>query len=667
MGDWEAFRRAIMPSLEASLQRSFAQFREELRKAQEASSAFEKYGLVPCDVVVGGASVGLPGQSRRLFDDSNFEALFRGENRIDRLDARWADRFIEKEITRLVKDAGEPRMEKVTSAAEVLKLAGRRGDLDVVKDYGVDEKLSKTLDITSKMAIGAALEALHDAGIPLVRETIVTKSGKQLPGGWVLPAHMQDDTGIIFASAFPGYDNFVQEISRHVARKYAKVTIDELDALYHELLDVVPPERKSQVSRFYAKHAHKLHEIAGDEEKIAGFNRHFLFAVLSLGHAELAELIHARGPNTQINAACSSSTQAVAIAEDWLRTGRCRRVVVVGADDVTSEHMLEWIGSGFLASGAATTAPSVEEGALPFDRRRHGMIIGSGAVGLVLERREDVEERGMVPVARVLATRVANSAYHGSRLHVDHIAGEARRLIETAARRAGTTPEEMGAKTIFVSHETYTPARGGSASAEAAAMRHAFGASATKVLVTNTKGFTGHAMGAGLEDALAVKALQFNKVPPIANLREIDPDFADLTLSRGGAHDRRYAMRFSAGFGSQLALAVFEKMADGAQRVSDAGRYQAFLDRCAGTSGAKAERVGRVLRITNVQSTPAMHTAALVRAPEPAPVPVPVVADAPLPFTAEPRGGAGSARGSPEGLREAPAAPRAPAVSGAQV
>ncbi|HVM45716.1 MAG TPA: acyltransferase domain-containing protein, partial [Candidatus Thermoplasmatota archaeon] len=410
MGDWEAFRRAIMPSLEASLQQSFAQFRDELRKAQEAASAFEKYGLVPCDVVVGGASMGLPGQSRRLFDDGNFEALFRGENRIDRLDARWAEKFLEKDIVRLVKDAGEPRMEKVQSAAEVLKLAGRKGDLDVVKEYGVDEKLSKTLDITSKMAIAAALEALHDAGIPLVRETIVTKSGKKLPGGWVLPAHMQDETGIVFASAFPGYDNFVQEVSRHVARKYARATLTELDALYHELLDVVPPERKSQVSRFYAQHAHKLHELAGDEEKLAGFNRHFLFAVLSLGHAELAELIHARGPNTQVNAACSSSTQAIAIAEDWLRTGRCRRVIVVGADDVTSEHMLEWIGSGFLASGAATTAPSVEEGALPFDRRRHGMIIGSGAVGLVVERREDVEARGMVPVARVLATRVANSA-----------------------------------------------------------------------------------------------------------------------------------------------------------------------------------------------------------------------------------------------------------------
>ena len=48
--------------------------------------------------------------------------------------------------------------------------------------------------------------------------------------------------------------------------------------------------------------------------------------------AKFAELIGARGPNTQINAACASTTQAVGLAEDWIRAGRCRRVVVVSGD-----------------------------------------------------------------------------------------------------------------------------------------------------------------------------------------------------------------------------------------------------------------------------------------------------------------------------------------------
>src|SRR5207247_1071138 len=148
-----------------------------------------------------------------------------------------------------------------------------------------------------------------------------------------------------------------------------------------------------------------------------------------------------RGPNTQVNAACASTTQAIGIAEDWIRTGRCRRVLVVGADDVTSDDMFEWIGAGFLASGAATTTADVKQAALPFDKRRHGMIVGMGAVGLVVEAEPECTKRGMRPIARLLGTKVSNSAFHGSRLDVDHIAGEMRSLLASAGRKYGITPE----------------------------------------------------------------------------------------------------------------------------------------------------------------------------------------------------------------------------------
>ena len=49
------------------------------------------------------------------------------------------------------------------------------------------------------------------------------------------------------------------------------------------------------------------------------FFRRFLFKCLSMGHSQFAEIIGARGPNTQVNAACSSTTQALALAQDWIR------------------------------------------------------------------------------------------------------------------------------------------------------------------------------------------------------------------------------------------------------------------------------------------------------------------------------------------------------------
>ena len=53
---------------------------------------------------------------------------------------------------------------------------------------------------------------------------------------------------------------------------------------------------------------------------------------------------------------------------------------------------------------------------------------------------------------------------------------------------------------VFISHETYTPARGGSAAAEINALRYVFKEAAPNIIISNTKGFTGHAMGAGIED-----------------------------------------------------------------------------------------------------------------------------------------------------------------------
>ena len=75
------------------------------------------------------------------------------------------------------------------------------------------------------------------------------------------------------------------------------------------------------------------------------FDRRFVFRVLSMGHSQFAEYIGARGPNTHVNAACATTTHAVSIAEDWIRAGRCRRVIVIAGDDVTNPTLISWIGS----------------------------------------------------------------------------------------------------------------------------------------------------------------------------------------------------------------------------------------------------------------------------------------------------------------------------------
>ena len=152
------------------------------------------------------------------------------------------------------------------------------------------------------------------------------------------------------------------------------------------------------------------------------------------------------------------------------------------------------------------------------------------------------------------------------------------------AEARGVRREEIAGETVFVSHETYTPARGGSAAAEIHALRQVFGESADRIVIANVKGFTGHPMGVGLEDVLAVKALETGIVPAVPNFRDPDPELGTLNLSQGGAYPVRYALRLAAGFGSQISMTLLRwtPVADGRRRSPDELGYEyRIVDRAA--------------------------------------------------------------------------------------
>ena len=64
-------------------------------------------------------------------------------------------------------------------------------------------------------------------------------------------------------------------------------------------------------------------------------------------------------------------------------------------------------------------------------------------------------------------------------------------------------------------------------------------------------------MGVSFEDVTAVEVLMRQVVPPIVNYKDKDEYLGDLKLSKGGSYACRYAMRFAAGFGSQVAFALY--------------------------------------------------------------------------------------------------------------
>jgi len=500
-------------------------------------------------IVVSGTALGLPGLDDP-FAREHFDRLLQGETLFEPVPDPLRERMAAQRVVRLVKnDRGEPTLAAVDRTDQVIRLAARSRGVRLVEDYGVPPDLDATFDTTTRLGLAAALEALRDAGLPLCEVRRNTRNGGSIAAGWRLPESVGRETGVIFASAFPGYDRFAREIESRAA--------------------------------------------GGDDRP---FSRTYLLEVLAVGHARIASFVGALGPNLQVNAACASTSVALATAEDWIRAGRCRRVLVVGADDVTGDTLLPWIGAGFLATGAAATDERPEDAALPFDRRRHGMLLGMGAVALVVETAEAAAARGVTPLAEILASRCANSAGHPLRLDPDHVAATVEDLVADAERRHGLSRKAIAGRCLFMSHETYTPARGGSASAEIAALRRTFGDDAGRILVANTKGFTGHPMGAGIEDAVALAALVRGEVPPIPNLREPDPELGDLHLSRGGRHELDYVLRLAAGFGSQVACTLYRRIADRLDGRIDHATHAAWLARVAGLDRPTLRVVHRTLR-----------------------------------------------------------------------
>jgi acyl transferase domain-containing protein/acyl carrier protein/NAD(P)-dependent dehydrogenase (short-subunit alcohol dehydrogenase family) len=551
-------------------------------------------------VVISGTGLGLPGAGKPVMDEQNALRILHGEQFIDLIPERFRRQMLARNITRVVKsEDGSGSFETLTEPDEVIRLAGRPGPFNLSEEYGVPAKLVEALDSTTQLAMAAGLDALREAGIPLVQTYRRTTTGKDLPDRWMLPEALRDETGVIFASAFPGLDRVAEEFERYYIYEHRREQLEMLEALRQTTTD---PATLSEIVRRIGE----LRSLLEREPYV--FDRRFLFRILAMGHSQFAEYIGARGPNTHVNAACAATTQAIGIAEDWIRSGRCRRVLVIAADNVTSDHLLGWIGAGFLATGAAATDDRVEEAALPFDRRRHGMLLGMGACALVVESEDAVRERGMRGIVEVLSTEVANSAFHGTRLDVEHISGVMNSLMTAAERRFGIDRRAIAPHLVFVSHETFTPARGGSASAEVVALRKTFGEAANQVIVANTKGFTGHPMGVGIEDVIAVKILEHGIVPPVPNYKEVDPELGTLNLSRGGRYPVQYALHLAAGFGSQIAMTLLRRVPGSVDRVDNRARYDYWLDQVSGYDRAETEVVKRVLRV-KAQGAPARRPA----------------------------------------------------------
>ena len=617
--DFESFKLNNQALVDQILYKEY-----QLRKRETAIEAMERYSFNTGRIVISGVSVGLPGKTRRVFAADNFDAILNGENFIDLLSNEAMEGFTDKNITKLYKQPdGNARFVRITKTEDVIHLAGQLGYFNLNDEYGIKEQY----DISMAMGIAAGIEALKDANIPLVMQYKKMKDGKTLiPDGFALPESMQEETGVIITSLWPNGETLISELEKYFYEKLFLKPYEEFESIYYFLMEKIKDlDIKEQLTEWFFKAKARKRK---DFETYT-FDRNFLANACPLGSAHLAQIIKAKGPNTLVSAACASTTLAIGIAEDWIRVGRCKRVLVVGGENATSPLQGQWIGSGFLALGAATIKKRVSEAAKPFDEDRNGTILGSGAVGLVIESESCAKKRGMNGQCEILGTHIANSAYHTYNIDVPHMSREMEKFISKVEARTGLRKEDYANKLLFMSHETYTPARGGSADAEVTALESAFAGHLSSICISNTKGFTGHTLGAAIEDVVLVKALQKRKAPPIANLKKIPDHFKKLNFSGQDKITSEYGLHLAAGFGSHFAFMFVKRIEE--NQVEGNARYQMWLKEITGAGHPEVKVIDNTLcAVAGGESLPMKTTQpAKVEAPVTKPMAIPMPSAAP--------------------------------------
>ena len=267
--------------------------------------------------------------------------------------------------------------------------------------------------------------------------------------------------------------------------------------------------------------------------------------------AQVSILLGAKGPNFCTTSSCSSSTDAVGAAYEFIRRGDAQAMIAGG-----SEAVITPIGiAAFNACRALSTCNNEPRlASRPFDAERDGFVLGEGAGILVLENLDLAQSRGARILAEITGYGISADAYHVTQ---PDVSGEgAARAIRMALDKAGLSPAEVG---YINAHGTATLLND---RMETAAIKSVFGDYAYRLPISSTKSMMGHLLGGAgaVEAAICVMVIQQGFIPPTINLTHPDPECdLDYVPNAGRRAGVATALSNSFGFGGHNSVLVFQK------------------------------------------------------------------------------------------------------------
>jgi len=246
-----------------------------------------------------------------------------------------------------------------------------------------------------------------------------------------------------------------------------------------------------------------------------------------------------------VSSACSSGTDALALAALLLDSGAAHAVGVLAFDSLEAGKLLQHLALG---TQSATRAR-------PFDLQRSGTSFGEGGAFAIVAGAEGLRRLGLAPIARVAGFGMSCDALDITA--PDPTGRWPSRAIQRALASAGDAARRIG----------YINAHGSGTALndriEALALREAFGARLDEIPVSSTKGAVGHLLGAtGLAELVfATWALRDGVCPGSVGLETPDPaiDLQVIPASKVVPGGVPAAMSVTFGFGGVNSAVVLER------------------------------------------------------------------------------------------------------------
>ncbi|MBE6350452.1 MAG: beta-ketoacyl-[acyl-carrier-protein] synthase II [Spirochaetaceae bacterium] len=269
----------------------------------------------------------------------------------------------------------------------------------------------------------------------------------------------------------------------------------------------------------------------------------------------ISMLFGIKGTAHSLATACASSTDALGVALDQVRSGRCDVCLAGGTEAAIVGFGIG--GFSVLKTLATSYNDNPEKASRPFDSAREGFVMGEGAAILILEEYEHAKKRGAKIYCEFAGYGGSSDAYHITSPDPSGEGGAAAMIA--AMKDAGVKPEDVQ---YYNAHGTSTPINDPS---ETAMIKKAFGEHAYNMKISSTKSMTGHCLGAAgaIEAVFCIKAMEEGFYPPTINLDNVDLEHGcdlDYVPNKGVKGEINCAASGSLGFGGHNGVVIFKKI-----------------------------------------------------------------------------------------------------------